>query len=308
VSSRFLVVGEALIDEIDDGVRRDARPGGSPANVAVGLARLGNETTLVTRLGDDAYGRQVGGHLTGNEVRLSSGAVDAAPTSVATARLDAAGVATYAFSIVWDLPAGSIPAHGADCLHTGSLGAHLAPGAAVVAEALRAARGIATVSYDPNCRPSLMGEADDVRRDVEGLVALSDVVKASSEDVEWLYGEQAPLDVARRWLALGPALVVVTLGGAGASAVAACGVVEAPAPAVEVVDTVGAGDSFMSGLLDGLGRHGLLGPAAADRLRSISRDTLADVVNRGVVTSALTCQRAGADPPTADMLEAALAG
>ncbi|MCX4751296.1 PfkB family carbohydrate kinase [Kitasatospora sp. NBC_01287] len=309
-----LVIGEALTDILTgpDG-RRCAVPGGSPANVALGLARLGHPVRLATRIGGDGHGRELRRRLGGSGVLLTDGSVVAdAATSTATAVLGADGAASYRFDVDWSLPplVIDLAATGpVDHLHTGSVAALLAPGAARVLAAVRAARPRATVSYDPNLRPALLGTAARERPRVEELVALSDLVKASDEDLGWLYPGQDSATAAARWVRTGPALVVLTRGAGGALAFWRHGSHRvAPIP-VEVVDTVGAGDAFMAGLLGGLLRAGLLGGGSAPG-RVPARDELraatgADRLPASVVgslalaarTAALTCTRPGADPP-----------
>jgi fructokinase len=299
----LVVVGEALVDLVlaPGATTPSAHPGGSPANVALGLARLGADVVLVTRLGSDEYGQLIEKHLRGSGVELAEGSVVDAPTSTALARLDDLGRATYEFDIDWRLEAVSVPV--GVCLHTGSIAAVLDPGAGSVAALLDDARATATVSYDPNTRPSLMGAAEVALRRIEAVVDVSDIVKASDEDLGWLFRGEQVAAVAARWLARGPAMVVVTRGEFGAYAVAASGEVDHPGEKIDVVDTVGAGDAFSSGLLDGLRRHGLLGADRRDGLYAIDEETLTAVVDRGIRVSAWTCTRPGADPPTADELD-----
>ncbi|MEV8105946.1 PfkB family carbohydrate kinase, partial [Streptomyces sp. NPDC088135] len=144
-------------------------------------------------------------------------------------------------------------------------------------------------------------------RRVERCVALSDVVKASDEDLEWLYPGQEPERVAERWLATGPAVVLVTRGGDGALAVLPGGRVTVDALPTEVVDTVGAGDAFMSGTLHALAAHGLLGADGRERLRSLDRARTADVLRHAAASAAVTVARAGANPPDVAELATALA-
>ncbi|MFD5512204.1 carbohydrate kinase [Streptomyces sp. NPDC127051] len=314
-----LVIGEAITDVLtgEDGVRR-ARPGGSPANVALGLARLGHPVRLATRIGRDGPGRDLHAHLRGSGVVLTPGSVTDEATSTATARLDAAGTAHYTFDITWDPPLAALaaPASGPASahLHTGSIAAALAPGADRVFAAIEAARPGATVSYDPNIRPALLTGADRERPRAERFVALSDVVKASEEDLAWLYPGQSADGAARRWAdGSGPALVVVTFGGAGARGFWPGGHCDVPATPVKVADTVGAGDSFMAGLVSGLLHTGLLasadlaGAPDAARARTALREATASAhLDRRVASAlslaaraaALTCTREGADPPT----------
>ena len=296
--SRILVVGEALVDVV---VRPDGstseHPGGSPANVALGLARLGRETHLLTTLGQDERGRAVLDHLAASGVRVVDGTVQPGSTSVATATLAEDGSASYVFDLHWDLPELALPPEPL-AVHTGSIGAVLAPGAARVEQVVRGARPTSTTTYDPNLRPDVMGSPDAVRAQVEALVSASDVVKFSDEDAAWLVPGVPPEELAARWLQQGPSVVVVTMGGAGMYALCRAGEVSVQAPRVDVADTVGAGDSAMAALLDGLWEHGLLGGAAREALTAVRTDVLEQVVRHAVSAAAITVSRPGADPPT----------
>lgn len=297
-----LVIGEALIDIVRpiDGPAQE-HVGGSPLNVAIGLARLQHPARLAAYLADDAHGKQIREHLAADDVSLVDGSLGAERTPTAIATLDESGSATYEFDLVWDLPY-PLPTD-VGHLHTGSIAAALQPGAEKVGEAMLAARDYATVSFDPNPRPTLIGAAHEVRSQLEQLIGYSDVVKASDEDIAWLYGEGAePSEVLALWGKLGPSLVVMTRGGDGALMhVTATGETQSiTGRSVSVVDTVGAGDSFQSGLLSGLLDAELLGSAEArNRLRRATAADLRPAVDRAIVTSAITVSRAGANPPTA---------
>jgi fructokinase len=195
------------------------------------------------------------------------------------------------------------------CLHTGSLATVLPPGKANVVDIVEREheRGRVTVSYDPNVRPALLRDAERARPEIEPLVALSDVAKVSEEDLRWLYPDRSDEDVAQGWLASGPALVVVTRGGAGVYAVSARLELRRGAVPIDLVDTVGAGDSFTSGLLDGLHRADLIGGASREALASIDEATLGSVIDAAVQVAAITCSKPGADPPTRADVDAALA-
>jgi fructokinase len=252
------VVGEALIDLIRrPGEPETARVGGSPVNVAIGLSRLDIPVELQTHIGTDDHGVMIARHLAANDVRLVDGSVTDGPTSTAVATITEDGSATYEFDLSWSL--GAVGRRTPALVHTGSIGAVLEPGAAVVVETIRALRDVATISYDPNVRPQLMGDRATARARIESLIALADVVKASDEDVAWLYPGIENDEVARRWLELGPALVVLTRGGSGAYAVTAGAAVEVLVPPTTVADTIGAGDSFMAGLLAALVDADLVG-------------------------------------------------
>ena len=308
-TARVFVIGEALVDIVHRATGAvDEAPGGSPANTALALGRLGRRPTLVTSLGEDDRGRRVRRWLEGSDVEVV--AVRAARTATATARLDAAGAASYEFHLEWDLGSEAAQladrvAATADVLHVGSVAAVLEPGATHVAEVVRASRTRAIVTYDPNIRPSLVDDEARVRARVDVLVGLADVVKASDDDLRWLHPEREAVDVAREWLARGPALVVVTFGSGGALGVTADGEVLVPAVSADVVDTVGAGDTFMGALLDGLlDRRAAGGAAPAPRTGIRSADVEA-LLRRCALAAAITVSRPGADPPRREELTAA---
>lgn len=301
---RALVVGEALVDVVhrtDGSV--ESHPGGSPLNVAIGLARLGREAHLLSWFAEDEGGAALRAHLAGSGVHLVEGSAGAARTSSAVATLDATGAASYEFDIDWQLPSEPVSIDPV-VVHTGSIAAVLDPGARDVLTLVGSHRGTATVTYDPNMRPALMGSPAQAAARVEPLLELADVVKVSDEDLAWYSGGQDVTELARAWASRGPALVVVTLGGSGALAVTSSGLkVEITAPKVQVADTVGAGDSFMGGLVDGLWSAGLLGAHRRDALHAIDEATLRSVLERCARIAAVTVSRPGADPPTAAELD-----
>jgi fructokinase len=299
-----LVIGEALVDIVTaPGEPAVEHPGGSPANVALGLARLGLATRLLTRIGDDARGAAIVAHLEGSGVGLVEGSITASATSTATARLDAGGVASYEFALEWTLPPGA-GIDSARAVHIGSIAATLAPGGDDVLRLVEQNQGRTVISYDPNARPALMGEHSAALERIERLVRASDVVKVSDEDLAWLTPGVDPLQVIEAWRASGPALVVLTRGGEGAVAVLESGVVEVPAPKIEVADTVGAGDALMAGLLDGLDRAGLLTPSTIGQLRTRPAADLGPLLAHAVKVAAYTCTQPGAQPPTRKELDA----
>lgn len=302
MTDRLLVVGESLVDIVHrQGGAVDEHPGGSPANVAIGLARLGHPVDFATQFGRDAHGEMVRAHLVQERLlTLTNGSDQAESTSTAKATLDAAGGATYDFELLWDV-AGALDEDAVGHLHTGSIAATLEPGGSAVVDAALRARATGTVSYDPNARPTIMGTPEEVRQRIEQLVGLSDVVKASDEDVDWLYPGATPEQIMELWGRLGPELVVVTRGGAGALVlIPRTGErLVAEATRTTVVDTVGAGDSFMSGLISGLLDAGLLGSVEArERLRTASLPDVRPAIERAVACGAITVSRAGANPPT----------
>lgn len=299
----FLVVGESLVDLISEpgSWRFQAVPGGSPLNVAVGLAAAGHPVRLASELGDDLFGALLRDHLHAYGVATADLARSDA-TSLAFARLDAAGRAGYHFRFGWTW-LGTPDLGGLICLHTGSLAAVTDPGARAVGEVVAAARarGIA-VSYDPNVRPALMGSPELLRGRVERLVGLADIVKVSDEDLGWLYPGEPDLAVAGRWSRLGPALVVVTRGAQGAVALRSDGyAVGCTPPDMVVVDSVGAGDAFTAGLLARLASAGALaGPPAA--LADLDPGIVDEAVRWAAATAAAVCTHRGAAPGKADLV------
>jgi fructokinase len=281
----------------------------------VGLARLEVPTRLLARLADDLLGHRLRGHLEANRVDLSYAVRAAEPTSLAIVAVGPDGVVEYDFRVEgtadWQWRdhelAGALDG-GVVALHAGSIALTMAPGADVLQRLLAQARQDMTISYDPNCRPLLMGSPDAVRGRIEALVGLADVVKASADDLAWLLPDRPPEQVAAAWLARGPSLVVITLGPGGLLAASRqAGVLRRPGRVVEVVDTVGAGDAGMAALLAGLHRRGLLGAGRRAALQAVDAATLTELADEAVLAAAITCTRPGADPPTAAELAAASA-
>lgn len=310
MSDSALIIGEALIDVVQHaGKPLGEHVGGSPLNVAVGLALLDRRVEFLTHIGDDRRGRRIADYLHDAGVHLANGSIGASRTATALADLDDKGVATYQFDIEWQVA----PDAGVSrplVLHTGSIATALAPGCDGVAQLIDAHAAAATITLDPNIRPAFYKDADDARSRVEAVIAHSDVVKASDEDMRWLDPLSSPEQLAARWLALGPAIVAVTLGAEGSYAICAAGEQRIPAYPTEVVDTVGAGDSFMTGLIDALWDLALLGGHRRKQLRDIGTDTLREVLKVAGLSSALTVARPGAalpDRATRDRAAARLA-
>ncbi|MGH8892418.1 MAG: carbohydrate kinase family protein [Actinomycetes bacterium] len=309
------VAGEAITDLVPagaDGLFR-AAPGGSPANVAIGLARLDVPTRMLARLSSDVLGRRLRHHLDSNGVDLSHAVAAAEPSSLAIVALQPDGSADYDFRVDgtadWQWTDDELAGVLADvaALHVGSLGLTTPPGGAALRRLAGRAREAATVSFDPNVRPVLMGSPEQVMNVMDEVLAVADVVKVSADDLAWLAPGRGTVDVAAEWLARGPALVVVTRGGDGAVAVGrTSGEVARPGDRVDVADTVGAGDSFMSALLAGLHSRDLLGAAARDALAGLGPTAVDGLLEEAVTASAITCSRVGADPPSAAELAARL--
>jgi fructokinase len=311
----FAVIGETVIDLVDpgDGSACIAHQGGSPLNVAIGLARLGNRTAFFGRMSRDPLGTVLGRHLERSGVETDYVIRAAEPSTIALVELSA-GQARYEFSVSgtsdfqWSAEEIAVLPAGAPAVHFGSLTSWQPPGDEVVNQRmaeLRAA-GSALISYDPNARPTLQGAAASARAKVARSAALAHVIKASSDDIDYLYDGEELASVVERWLGQGAALVVITSGAGGATAWVHGRVpVRRPAFPIRVVDTVGAGDAFTSGLLDGLGRRGLATPEGVRSLADPS--VLAGILDEAGAGSAITCSRAGANPPTRAEVEAFLA-
>jgi len=294
-TSSICVVGEALADVISrPGIADLAVPGGSPLNVAVGLARLGLDVALHTTYGSDTYGQLIRAYLAEN--RVDVGPPDRDPTSVARVIVGTDGAPTYEFDVRWRLTPIEVNA-ATRHIHVGSIGALLEPGASVVAQAVAAARATASVSYDLNIRPQLLPPQAKILAAVDRFVSQADIVKASDEDVAWAYPGRTPEEVAAEWLESGVALAVVTRGADGAYLASANGVVTIPAATASVVDTIGAGDSFMAGLIAALDDRGLLGAEHRSALRVLDTAEARRIGEFAARCAAVTVRRNGADLP-----------
>ena len=304
--TRALVIGEALIDIVEHPDSKEGTTehvGGSPLNVAVGLARLGRDVDLLTYIGDDEAGRRIAEYIEASGARLVPGSVSAGRTPTAVAAVADDGSATYRFDLDWRL-SGTPPVGPPLLVHTGSIAAVRGPGCLAVAALLDAYRVSASVTFDPNVRPSLIADRDQARERIEHLVERSDIVKVSDEDLRWIDPNHHPERTARTWLASGPALVALTMGDRGSVAFCAAGEARVPANPVQVVDTVGAGDAFTVGLLDALWSMGLLGANRRADLGRIGLDALTSALEAASLSSALTVSRAGADLPDRAALQA----
>lgn len=297
--SRGLVIGESLVDIVQD----DEHVGGSPLNVAVGLGRLGRGVDFLTHIGDDPYGRRIAEYVNAAGVHLLSDSSTAGRTPTARVQVGEDGSADYVFDLDWQLSGTPVVAPPL-FVHTGSIAAVQEPGCLAVAALVDAYHVSATVTFDPNVRASLIVDGDLARERIEHLVERSDIVKVSEEDLRWIDPDRPPERIAQTWLALGPAIVAVTMADRGAAAVCAAGVARVPARAVQVVDTVGAGDAFMVGLIDAVWGCGLLGAQRRAALRGIGLDALTAALEAASKAAALTVARKGADLPDRAALDA----
>ena len=287
-----VVVGESLIDIVQraDGATVE-HAGGSAANVAVALARLGRPVEFVTAYADDARGAVLARHLNQSAVGVAGDPFSLERTATALATIAADGSASYTFDIDWRL--NPLPDLAPLVVHTCSIGAVLSPGADDVRRLLEVLRPTATVSYDVNARPAVTGTGPEVVRAVEEVAALADLVKASDEDLEALYPDDSLEGSVERLLGLGPSAVVVTRGRQGASWYGAAGRVDVYGVEVAVADTIGAGDTFGAAVIDALWDLDALG----GRLTGLSDEQIAGVMRHAARAAAVTVSRPGADPP-----------
>ncbi len=307
----FVVCGEALVDltPAQCGTAQGfiPHPGGSPCNVAVALARLGAPVAFLGRVSTDAFGRMLKRHLEENGVDLRYLQRGPEPTPLAFVQMAEGGEPEFAFYredtadrllASEDVPARLPPE--VSTLHFGSLSLVLEPLATTLRTLFHREHGGRLISLDPNVRPRMITDPDAYRRMLEALIARADVVKASRADLCWLYPGVPVLQAASRWREMGPAIVVVTLAEDGAVGFGGAGTMRVPGKPAKVVDTVGAGDAFTAGLLGWLYHQDRLTRAG---LRGLSREEFTRALDYANQVAALTCERAGADPPRREEVE-----
>jgi fructokinase len=306
--TRFVVCGEALIDLVPADVGSGdsfsstwlALSAGGPMNSAVALGKLGAITHFLGRLSRDAFGRQLRQHVLEANVKLDLATESSQATSIAVVSLDEQGVASYTFHFnetanfgwqVDDLP--ELPSE--DWLHIASLSCIVSPGAEVLLDWMRDVRS--GVSYDINVRPTVITDPDVYWNKVQPWLRVvgrrEGIVKASDEDIKFLAKAEAnggqdggdPVEVASTWVEqYGLGLAVITLGPGGGVAIEPGGnITRVPGFPTKVIDTVGAGDTFMAGFLDGW----------------VKLDAgLEGSLERGAAAASIVCSRRGAQPPT----------
>ncbi|MCZ4498444.1 MAG: PfkB domain protein [Marmoricola sp.] len=294
----IVVVGESLVDL---GTGPDGEPvesvGGSPLNVAVALGRLEVPTLLITELGQDPRAEDVTAYVLASEIELDASPAPSGRTSVAVVHLDDDGQAMYELDLAWELPHTELP--DCDALHVGSLGTVLEPGRMSVLDLVEQAwaRDV-FVSYDPNVRAGHLTDHDHDQAwlDIESLAGRAHLVKLSEQDIELLHPGADPDDIARSLLTGDRTeLVVLTRGADGATAFSDGLTVDVPAPAVEVVDTVGAGDAFTAALLAVLLESNAFGNYAGGLPHEA--ETLERLLGAAAEVAAVSCARRGAAAP-----------
>ena len=285
------VCGEVLIDILPTG----PVVGGGPANTAKALARLGHDVHFIDGISTDSYGASARAELLNDGVNLDLALASDKPTCTATVTLDAAGGASYEFLIdgtaTFDFAASRLPdpyRYQPQVLHIGTLVTMIEPGASALYDWAMSVAELAPIVFDPNIRPSVMPDRDLYEAAVEKWAALSAVIKVSDDDLAWLFPDQSIDDVANRWISDGVFLVVVTQGANGLMGYTSDGRVEVPGVKVDVVDTVGAGDTVGAIVVEAMLAHGLV---------ELRGDLLRSVLTRAAAAAAITCSRKGAQPP-----------
>lgn len=327
----ILVIGEALIDLIENRYQAgafNAIVGGANANVAIALARRGTPSQFLGRISTDRFGKIIRDRLAANGVALDHSVSTDELTTLAVVSIDSNGVPSYSFYVNgtadWGWTPGELPTDadldnlGATAIQFGCLTMAMAPGNLVIEGWARDhyRQNSLTISHDINMRPALGFEREVERIRVERINDISHVIKASDEDIHWLYdlADGADVDgVVKHWIGDSGRHVFVTRGGDGVSIyrpdASGSGVkrFDVPSRSINVVDTVGAGDTFCANLLGQLSDADILGTDPFDRLASLSDQDLAEFVRVAGVAASITCERAGAEPPTLADLNTALA-
>ncbi|HEV8340399.1 MAG TPA: carbohydrate kinase [bacterium] len=300
----FTAIGEILIDFtpiVEDGrtVGFRLHPGGSPFNVAVGLARLGARVEFAAKVSTDFFGRVLLDHLEQERIGTQFLSRSEAPTTLAFVALEH-GEPAFSFYqegaadtllLPQDLPADIGESH---VFHFGSISLLRDPTASTIVGLVDRLRGGPLLSFDPNVRPAQIRDPSAFRAIIDRLLRAADVVKVSAADLRWLTPGRSSQDAARDILGVGPALVVVTVGADGCHAYSRQLTGHLPAPRVEVVDTVGAGDAFSAGLLSRLAERDVF---SREALEAAEPETLQDALRFALATATLSCKRSGADPP-----------
>jgi fructokinase len=301
----LLSCGDALIDflPVKSADGRDAAvpvAGGSCLNIAVGMARLGAPAGFVGGISTDLFGRMIADHAFASQVELRYATRSEHQTTLAFVR-HVGGEPHYAFydeataSRNWIYQRGSIPFDEIEAIHLGSTTLANDQGAAQALAMVEDAGGMVAISFDPNCRPNLVRHKARYVDQMDALAAAADIVRMSDVDFEFLYGGSDYAGKAKSLIEAGTSLVVVTRGIKGAQGWhREAGVVEVQAPTVDVVDTIGAGDSFQAALLFALRAIGRIGTEALAQMNS---DELGRALSFATSCAAFTCGRAGADPP-----------
>lgn len=309
----IVVAGEALVDMVpvgDDELAPLApKLGGGPYNVAVALGRLDVPTSFLSRVSSDHFGEQLVKRLHASNVRTDLVQRGPENTTLAVVGLAEDGSARYAFYVdgtadrLVEDP-GPLPAH-ARAVSFGTLSLVLEPGASVYEKVLRRESKRLLTALDPNIRAGLIDDPGAYRARFRSWLPDVGLLKVSVEDAQWLAEDGDVIEIARTWISQGPAAVVLTRGGEGLSVITATGQVDVPPAKVDVVDTIGAGDTVQGALLAWLHDHDAL---SVEKVRALGDEEWTDALTFAGAAAAITCSRAGAEPPFASELTAALGG
>jgi fructokinase len=309
-----VVCGESLLDVFDDGatptgLRLDAVVGGSPLNVAMGLARLAQPAWFLGAVSRDFLGERIERSISEENIHQGALVRCDAPTTLSLVGVDAQGVPSYRFYGHGGADRQLLPEHLAllpaevAAFHFGSYCCVVEPVGSTIRQLVDARRASSVISYDPNVRLNVQPSLDVWREMVEWMAQRAHLLKLSDEDFERLYPGQDPQDLAQAWLAAGVKLVMLTRGGEGALVWSAAGHVSVGAPKVTVQDTVGAGDTFQAATLTALAEIGKLTPQA---IGTLSLDEMQRVAGFAANAAAITCTRRGPDLPRRNELPASI--
>ena len=301
MSNQVWVVGEVLIDLIPDADQYLAIVGGGPANTAKALAKLGVKAHFIDGISTDKYGQMAKAELLAANVLLDYAQYSNKPTCTAKVTLSSSGSASYEFAIAdtatfdfSDLWLPNPQDLKPSLLHIGTLATVIEPGASVLFEWAHSVAQVAPIVFDPNIRPAVLGNRDEYVKKVEKWVAISSAVKASDEDLNWLYPGKVIDEIVKNWLEVGVELVVVTLGDKGITAYRENEQRSVDAVKVVVANTVGAGDTVGAVLVEVIVKNGL------DKLTG---EVLKSMLNRAVKAAAITVSRTGANPPSKEEID-----
>jgi fructokinase len=294
------VCGEVLVDLIPDAANPGERIGvigGGPENTAIALARLGHQVEFIDGISSDKWGVAAKAELDADGVGTSFCKFSDKPTCQAIVSLDANGSASYEFVIdgtaTFDFSADWLPdayKHKPSLLHIGTLVTAIEPGASVLFDWALQVSELAPIIFDPNIRPAVIPDRENYREQVEKWLSISSVVKVSEDDLAWLYPDENDRDVAKKWIDSGVGVVVITRGANGMTALTCCDFAEVPGVKVEVVDTIGAGDT--------------VGAILAEAVKNVGLEDMKDsgqlltMLEKAARAAAITCSRKGAQPPT----------
>ena len=296
MSKEIWVCGEALIDLIPRGEQKVAIVGGGPANTAKALARLGFDSYFIDGISTDSFGGMIKDQLLHDGVNLKYAHYSDKQTCTADVSLDKAGVASYVFTIdgtaTFDFTNDWLPSPEEIkpvVLQIGTLATIVQPAADVLLEWAKRVAKVAPIVFDPNVRSSVLPDRPKYQEAIAKWAAISEVIKVSEDDLAWLYPEQDQIAIAEEWIKGGSTLVIITKGSYGIIGVTKDDVVSVPGVKIEVVDTVGAGDTVGAIVVEAIVERGL---------EVITGDVLREVLVRATKAAAITCSRAGANPPT----------